>query len=147
MRRVTDSSPFDGSLLGQVDRVGIRSAQKHVFYLLVQELACLGVTGIEPVVVDEQGLVLEPIAPTALTDSAEYSLSELATEWCLGELGSALPATLALDRFHVVLDTQVSSRRTGRALPGPFPGDPVPGQAVMEALRALSCLEVVPSLG
>jgi hypothetical protein len=54
--------------------------EEHGFDLLVEELAGLRIPGIQTVVVNEQGLVLEPLAPTILTDFLVDSFPDLVSE-------------------------------------------------------------------
>jgi hypothetical protein len=62
------SSPLDLALLGRIHLLTITAAQQYGLDLTVEELPRLRVTGIQPVVVDQKRLMLEPLGPTDRTD-------------------------------------------------------------------------------
>jgi hypothetical protein len=71
---------IDGSLLGGVHLLPLFTLEEHGFDLLVEEFPGFGIPGIQTVVVDEQGLVLEPLAPTILANPLVDSLPDLVSE-------------------------------------------------------------------
>ncbi len=71
---------IDGASLGGIHLFPLLSLQKHGFYLLVEELSCLRIPGIQTVMVDEDGLMLEPIRPTILADLLVYPLPGLVSK-------------------------------------------------------------------
>ncbi len=108
-------SPLDAALLGRVDLLGVAVAQQHLLDLLVEEGARLRVARVEPVVVDEQRLVLEPFLPAVGTDLALDPLAQLVAEGRAGHARGVVPAPAAVDG----LVSHVLSLR--RMLPEPAP--------------------------
>jgi hypothetical protein len=111
----TGASPLDVALLRGVHLLRLAVAQQHLLDLLVQEGARLRVARIEPVVVDEQRLVLEPVLPAVGADLAEDPIAHLVPEGRPGHARRVGSAPAAMDRFvgHVL--------SLGRILPEPGP--------------------------
>jgi hypothetical protein len=74
------ASPLDAALLRGVDLLGSALAEQDLLDLFVQEGAGLGVAWVEPVVVDEQRLVLEPLLPAVGADLTLDPLTQLVAE-------------------------------------------------------------------
>ena len=89
-----------GPLPGGVDLFALSSLQKHRLDLLVEELSGLGVSGIQSVVVDEEGLVLEPFSPAILADLFLQPLTHGIPERCLFHSGGIPLTTATAYRFH-----------------------------------------------
>ena len=77
-------SVIDGASFGGIHLLPLLPLQKHGLYLLVEELSCLGIPGIQPVVIDEDSLMLKPICPAILANLLVDPLPGLVPErWLL----------------------------------------------------------------
>jgi hypothetical protein len=65
---------LDGSLLRSVDLSTVASLKQERTHILHEKLTTLRVHDIQAVVVDQHGLLLEPVAPAVLADFRENSL-------------------------------------------------------------------------
>ena len=93
------SVPY-GPLHGSVDLLALPSLQEHRLDLFVEEFSGPGVSGIQTVVVDEEGLVLEPFSPAVLADLFLQPLTHGIPERCLFHPGGIPLTTATAYRFH-----------------------------------------------
>ncbi len=93
-------SPLDLAFLGRVDLLGVAFPEQDLLHLGVEELPRFRVPGIESVVVDQQGLVHQPVLPAILTDVTKDLGSEVILEGSLIEPRLIFITTLATDRTH-----------------------------------------------
>jgi len=93
------TSPLDAPLLGRVDLLGPAVAQEDLLDLLVEEGAGLGVARIEPVVVDEQRLVLEPVLPALRADLTLDPVAQLVAEGRSAHARRVGATAAAMDRL------------------------------------------------
>jgi hypothetical protein len=94
--------------------LSILSLQEHRFDLLIEEFPGSRIPGIQPVVVDEKGLMLEPFGPTMLADLFVDSLPDVISKGRLLELGSFLLTTSTAYRIHWSLGIRVKKRPSGK---------------------------------
>jgi len=102
---------LDVPLLGGIHSLATLPFQQHGFDLVIQKLPCFGVPGIQPIVVDEEGLVFEPIAPTCLADLLVHAFSDGVTERGFFESGPVLLTTTAANGVHGNLGVGVKDRK------------------------------------
>jgi hypothetical protein len=91
---------LDGPLFGRVHFLSALALQEYGLDLFVEERFCLRVPRIKPVMIDQQGLVLQPIAPTILADLSMYPLSQLVLERGFLEFWGVVSAAMADDGIH-----------------------------------------------
>lgn len=91
---------MDTALLGGIHILSFTALQENHLDLLVEEFLCLRIPRVQAVVVDEEGLVLEPLGPAALTDFTVNPFSEIVPKGRLRQPGGVFFATNALNRFH-----------------------------------------------
>jgi hypothetical protein len=94
---------LDLPLLGGIHLFSTFTLQKHGLDLAVEELPGLGITGIQPVVVDQERLMLEPVAPAILADFLVDLLPDRVPEGSSLELGGILLTATATNGIHVDL--------------------------------------------
>ncbi len=93
-------SVLDGPPPGGVDLLALSSLQEHRLDLFVEEFPRLGVSGIQPIVIDEESLVLKPFPPAVLADLFLHPLTDGVPERCLVHPGGISLTTATGDRFH-----------------------------------------------
>ena len=81
-------SVIDGASLGGIHLFPLLSLQEHGLDLFVQELPSPWIPGIQPMVIDEDGLMLEPFCPAILADLLVDPLPSLVSKRGLLEFGS-----------------------------------------------------------
>src|SRR5688500_10431993 len=96
----TSLSPLDGALLAGVHLVRVAGAEQELVGLLVQELLGLGVAHVQAVVVDEHGLLLEPLLPADVADAVLDALAQVVVERRVRQPGPGLSAARAGDVGH-----------------------------------------------
>src|SRR5512133_2504854 len=74
-------SVADRPLLARVDVLLTAGLEEERLHVLRQELARLRVHDVEPVVVDQHRLLLQPVAPALLTDLGDDLRADGAREW------------------------------------------------------------------
>jgi hypothetical protein len=79
--------------LGGIHLLSTLPFEENRLDLGVKKLAGLWVPGIEAVVVDEKGLMLQPVTPARLTDFIVHSLPDGVSKGGLLELRCGLPTT------------------------------------------------------
>ena len=97
---VPGESVLDISLLGRVHLLARLTLQKNGLDLGVEELPGLRIPRVQAVVVDQNGLVLEPVTPTCLADLLMHSLPYGVPEGGLFHLGCVFSATAAANGIH-----------------------------------------------
>ncbi len=92
--------PLDAPLSARIHLLSLTAAEEHLLDLLVQELARFLVSGIQPVVVDQQGLMLQPLLPAGRTDALQDSLAEVVLERWATQWSRVFAAPMASDSVH-----------------------------------------------
>lgn len=91
---------LDLALLRSIHVFALTAFQENDLDLLIEEFLRLGVSGIQAVMVNEEGLVLQPLRPAVSTDLTENPLPEIVSEGGFGQPGGVILATDALHCFH-----------------------------------------------
>jgi hypothetical protein len=91
---------LDLPLLGGIHLLPILSLQKYRLDLTIEEFPGLRVPGIQAMVVDEDGLVLEPFCPAILADLLQDPFSNGIPERGLLEFGGVFIAATTAKRIH-----------------------------------------------
>ena len=91
---------LDLPLLGGIHLLPIPSLQKNRLDLTIEEFPGLGVPGIQPVMVDEDGLVLEPFCPAILADLLQDPVSNGIPKRGFLEFGGVFIAATTAKRIH-----------------------------------------------
>jgi hypothetical protein len=94
--------PLDRSLLRRVDVLAHAALEQECRHVVRQECAGLRVHHVEPVVVDQHGLLLQPVAPALLTDFLDHARSDLSGKWSAFESAARLSAARASHVRHIV---------------------------------------------
>jgi hypothetical protein len=71
----------DCPVLTRIDRTPIPLLEQKRVHILGQELARLGVHDIQAIVIDQHGLLLQPIPPTRLADTLDDPRTNRARKW------------------------------------------------------------------
>ena len=64
--------------------------------LFIQKFAGLWFAGVQPIMVDEQSLMLQPILPARWTDFSQYPVTKFVTEWSFVQRGSVFATSAAM---------------------------------------------------
>src|SRR5258708_1693798 len=112
MTMATRGSVRDCPVLTRINLTAIPTLEEKRFHVLSQELASLGVHDIEAVVVDQHGLLFQPIATTRLADTLNDPRANGAREWRALEPFTGLAATATGDglRHALILSTSAYER-------------------------------------
>jgi hypothetical protein len=92
--------------LGGVHLLATLPFEQNRFDLGVKEFTGLRVPGIEPVVVDQEGLMLQPVTPARSADLLVHFLSDGVSKGGLLEPWGGLPATSTTNGIHRDLETR-----------------------------------------
>src|SRR5688500_13891015 len=87
------SSPVDSSLLRRVDVYAAAALEEEGLHVAREECASLRIHHVQPVVVDEHRLLLQPVAPARLTDFRHDARANGPRERRTFESGAGLAAT------------------------------------------------------
>lgn len=93
--------PLDFAFLRGVDLFGIPIPKENSLNLLVKKFARLRVARVEPIVVDQHGLMREPFLPAVTANVTKHPLTDVILKGGARQSGLALAATLAIYGCHV----------------------------------------------
>lgn len=99
--------PLNRSLFRCIDVLAGAASEEERRQVVRQERACLRIHHIETVMIDQHGLLLEPIAPALLADFLNDTGADLSGEGSTVEAGARLAAAGA---FHIRHDNPKSIR-------------------------------------
>src|SRR5688572_30698083 len=94
----TTRLPADRTLLARVDILGRARSKEKCLHVLGQEAPRLRIHDVEPVMVDQHGLLTNPLTPAILADLRYDTLADGAGKRCALESGTRLPAS---DTLHI----------------------------------------------
>src|SRR5690606_5541189 len=94
------ASPLDRALLRRVDLVGLARAEEERLHVRHQHLAGRLLPDVQAVMVDERGLVTQPLVPAPLADGVVDPLAEFVPERRPLEPRGLLAASDASDLSH-----------------------------------------------
>ena len=94
--------PSDIPLLTSINLLFVRIPlpQQHFLYLPVQKLLSLRIPRIQTVVIDQQGLVLQPLRPALGADLPLNALPQVGTKRSSHQLRLVRPAPSTVYGFH-----------------------------------------------
>src|SRR5690606_14892547 len=106
--------PVDRALLGGVDLLLLAILEQEGFHVPQEERAGLRVHEIQPVMVDEHGLLAEPVSPADRADLTLDPRADRARKGSGVEAGASLPTARACDVGHR-LSSGSATERTAQA--------------------------------
>src|SRR5678815_3236105 len=102
--------PLNGSLLRGIDVLAHTALEEKRRHVVREERPRLRVHHVEPVVVDQHGLLFQPITPALLTDFLNHACPDLPGEWSAFETAARLSAARAshvLSLIHISEPTRL----------------------------------------
>src|SRR5215207_6918028 len=100
--RATVPLPLNGSLLRRVDVLAHAALEKKRCHVVREKCARLRVHHVEPVMVDQHGLLFQPITPALLTDFLNHACPDFPGEWSAFEAAARLSAARASHVGHIL---------------------------------------------
>src|SRR5690349_23797541 len=93
-------SPLNRSLLARIDVFAHSALEQERGHVVREECSCLRIHHVQPIVIDQQRLLFEPIAPALLADLFDDARTDWAWEWWALEAATRLTAARAGNVGH-----------------------------------------------